>query len=175
MARRSPIPAFFIGWGKSTSPPTSRPNWKCWGLGGNHGYYQSGTYFLLSPAFPEFILLNSEELKEFGRYIHDENEMDFVGGDPFFYQSCNNEDIINEIELTVENQLIKYSLRPKIKDRFPNSQSLNFREVAKKLVRTELEMDETKSRTDLVKMRKYFENLKNVSSLFREVLKDELE
>lgn len=101
--------------------------------------------------------------------------MDFVGGDPFFDQSCNNEDIINEIELTVENQLIKYSLRPKIKDRFPNSQSLNFREVAKKLVRTELEMDETKSRTDLVKMLKYFENLKNVSSLFREVLKDELE
>ena len=64
--------------------------------------------------------LNSEELKEFGRYIHDENEMDFVGGDPFFDQSCNNEDIINEIELTVENLLIKYSLRPKIKDRFPS-------------------------------------------------------
>ena len=117
--------------------------------------------------------LNSEELKEFGRYIHDENEMNFVGGDPFFDQSSNNEDIINEIELTVENQLIKYSLRPKIKDRFQNSQSFHFREVAKKLVRTELEMDETKSRTDLVKMLKYFENLKNVSSLFflfREVL-----
>ena len=36
-------------------------------------------------------------------------------------------------------------------------------------------MDETKSRTDFVKMLKNFENLKNVSSLFREVLKDELE
>ena len=101
----------------------------------------------------------------------------FRRGRSFFYQSSNNEDIINEIELTVENQRIKYSLRPKIKDRFPNSQSLNFREVAKKLVRTELEMDETKSRTYLVKMLKYFENLKTVSSLFsfREVLKDELE